>query len=299
MKVVESRPRAPRPTIAVAQRKDLAAGWFRALRDRLCAEFERIEDELTGMGSELAPGRFARTAWERPSETGGGGGGVMSILRGRVFEKVGVNFSEVMGEFSPEFARQVRGATDDPRFWACGISLVAHMRSPLVPAVHMNTRHIVTTVSWFGGGADLTPIYANDADTQLFHDALRAACDAYDREYYARFKRWCDEYFYLPHRKEARGVGGIFFDNLETGDWQRDFAFTQDVGRALLATYPRIVRAHMNEPWTPAQREHQLVRRGRYAEFNLLYDRGTQFGLKTGGNPEAILMSLPPELKWP
>jgi coproporphyrinogen III oxidase len=299
MRVVESKPASPQPEIDVEERKRRASGWFRELRDRLCAEFEKIEDEHTGQGKDMPAGRFERTPWERGSETGGGGGGVMSLMRGRVFEKVGVNFSEVMGEFSQEFARTMRGATDDRRFWACGISLVAHMRSPLVPAVHMNTRHIVTTVSWFGGGADMTPIYPNDADTALFHDALRGACDTYDREYYSRFKRWCDEYFYLPHRKEPRGVGGIFYDNLETGDWARDFAFTQDVGRALLTTYPKIVRAHMNKPWSKEQREHQLVRRGRYVEFNLLYDRGTQFGLKTGGNVEAILMSLPPEVKWP
>ena len=299
MRVVEKDPVPPKAEADIEERKRRAAAWFRELRDRLCREFEKLEDELSGPGKELAPGRFVRTPWERPSETGGGGGGEMSLMRGRVFEKVGVNFSEVMGEFSQEFSRQMRGATQDRRFWACGISLVAHMRSPLVPAVHMNTRNIVTTVSWFGGGADMTPIYPNDADTATFHDSLREACDRYDREYYARFKRWCDEYFYLPHRKEPRGVGGIFFDNLETGDWERDFAFTQDVGRALLTTYPQIVRAHMNKPWTAAQREHQLVRRGRYVEFNLLYDRGTQFGLKTGGNTEAILMSLPPEVKWP
>ncbi len=299
MKVVQREPASAGPQTSPEERRRLAAAWFAGLRDRICAEFERVEDELTGPDANLPPGRFVRSTWERPSETGGGGGGVMSVMRGRVFEKVGVNYSEVMGEFSQDFARQMPGATTDPRFWACGVSLVAHMRSPLVPAVHLNTRHIATTVSWFGGGADLTPIYPVEADTATFHDTLRKACDPYDREYYPRFKRWCDEYFYLPHRKEPRGVGGIFFDNLDTGDWGRDFAFVRDVGSAFLSAYPQIVRTRMNEPWTDEQREYQLMRRGRYVEFNLLYDRGTQFGLKTGGNTEAILMSLPPEVKWP
>ena len=277
-----------------------AAAWFRELRDLLCAEFEAIEEELTGTFSEMPPGRFERTTWQRPSEKDmDTGGGEMSVIHGRAFEKVGVNFSEVRGIFSEEFRGQIKGTDEDPSFWACGISLVAHMRSPLVPAAHMNTRHIVTTQGWFGGGGDLTPMNPDDADTASFHAAFRDACDTHDPDYYPKFKKWCDEYFYLPHRDEPRGVGGIFYDALDTGDWDADFAFTQDVGWAFLKSYPAIIRRHLNDPWTEAEREHQLVRRGRYAEFNLLHDRGTQFGLKTGGNTEAILMSMPPEAKWP
>jgi coproporphyrinogen III oxidase len=293
-----------------------ARAWFEDLRDRLCAAFEAIEDAVgeemgaarpvaaSGDGADAAPGRFVRTAWSRPTPDGAdGGGGVMSVLRGRVFEKVGVNVSTVWGEFSPEFRGQIPGAAQDPRFWASGISLVAHMRSPRVPAAHFNTRMLVTTKGWFGGGGDLTPMRldAPEAieDAADFHAAFKAACDRHSPRYYPDFKAWCDRYFFLPHRNEPRGAGGIFFDHHFTGDADADFAFTREVGAAFLEVFPRIVRRRMNEPWTTAEREHQLVRRGRYVEFNLIHDRGTLFGLKTGGNVEAILMSLPPEVRWP
>ncbi len=279
--------------------KKRAAEWFETFRDDLCRALEACEDDVEENPNQTGgakPGRFERTPWRRDE---GGGGGVMSVMRGRVFEKAGVNVSTVWGEFDAAYRDRIPGAADDPRFWATGVSVVIHPSSPLVPAAHMNTRMIVTSEGWFGGGGDLTPVFPDDRDTADFHGAYKAACDRHDGAYHEKFKKWCDEYFYLPHRGETRGVGGIFYDNLNTGDWEKDFSFTQDVGRAFLGIYPEIVRRHMDADWTDEERQAQLVKRGRYVEFNLLYDRGTQFGLKTGGNVEAILMSLPPEVKWP
>jgi len=282
-------------TITLDPQQQAARHWFESLRDRICAAFEAIEDDGPG---DAPPGRFAYAPWDRTDPDGSpGGGGVRGLMKGRVFEKVGVNVSTVGGSFTPDFARTIHGADEDPRFFATGISLVAHMANPHVPAVHMNTRFLVTTKRWFGGGADLNPPLPYDEDTADFHAAMQAACDAHPVADHARFKQWADDYFWIPHRQVHRGVGGIFYDHLE-GDFDAGFAFTRAVGEAFLDIFPRIVRRRMAMPWTAAERARMLAWRGRYAEFNLVYDRGTLFGLKTGGNVDAILMSLPPEAVW-
>ncbi|MEM8629598.1 MAG: oxygen-dependent coproporphyrinogen oxidase [Pseudomonadota bacterium] len=289
-------------------RKARASAWFRELRDEICAAFEGLEDtQATGFFSELPPGRFEVSKTQRTGDDGeDAGGGLMSVMRGgRLFEKVGVNVSTVHGRLGARAQaamaarKDIPGIAEDPRFWASGISLVAHMQNPHTPAVHMNTRMFWTPHAWwFGGGSDLNPCIEYDADTARFHNVLKLACEKHDPDYYDRFKTWADEYFYVPHRGRARGVGGIFFDDLNTGDWEADFAFTQEVGRAFLPAFVGVTEARRETPWTEADKEAQLTHRGLYAEYNLVYDRGTKFGLETGHDANAVLMSLPPLAKW-
>ena len=284
----------------IEARRDRAKEWFESLQTRIFAELERLEDEAPADLYPGEPGQFEARPWTRETGTGGGIGG---HLKGRLFEKAGVHTSAALARFSPEMAAQMPGADQDPTYVSASISLIVHPVSPRVPTVHMNTRFLSTAESWFGGGADLTPMLDAQRnqeadDAKLFHAAMQAACDPYDPEWYGKYKAWCDEYFYLPHRKEPRGIGGIFYDRHNSGDFEKDFAFTRAVGEAFLDVYPKIVRHHMDEPWTEADRQEQLVRRGRYVEFNLLYDRGTMFGLKAGGNIDTILSSMPPMVSW-
>ena len=291
--------------VDAAERKAKASAWFGELRDRICAALEALENEAPKTLYWGAPARFERKAWERKDHTGApGGGGESAMLHGRVFEKAGVHVSTVHGELAPEFRAQIPGAESDPRFSASGVSVIVHPRNPHVPAVHLNTRYVVTAKSWFGGGSDLTPVLdkrreAGDRDATAFHAAMKTACDRHAVASYEKYKAWCDEYFFLKHRNEPRGIGGIFFDYLDSGDWAADFAFVREVGLAFLEIYPALVRRNFASAWSKEEREEQLARRGRYVEFNLLYDRGTTFGLKTGGNVESILSSMPPEVKWP
>ena len=274
---------------ATENQKTTAEKWFSTLRDKICKEFEDIENSLSNKNS------FKIKNWKRD----GGGGGKMSIMKGNIFEKVGVNISTVYGKFSENFRSNIPGAEDDGKFWASGISVVSHPKNPFVPAAHMNTRLIVTSKTWFGGGGDITPMKPSKVMSREFHNDLKNSCNRHNENYYDEFKKWADEYFLIKHRNETRGDGGIFFDYINTGNWEKDFSFIRDIGETFLNSYSSIIKKTKNLPWNEKDREDQLIKRGRYAEFNLIYDRGTLFGLKTGGNIDAILMSLPPEVKWP
>ena len=278
-------------------KKEMAKGWFTDLRDEICVSFEDIEKNFSKDNKKII---FEKKSWDRD----GGGGGTISLMKGNVFEKVGVNISTVYGEFSEEFRKQIPGAEKNGRFWATGISVVSHMCNPFIPATHMNTRLLVTGTGkekkiWFGGGGDLTPMFEDIESSNIFHNGFKESCNKYNNLYYSNFKKWCDDYFYIPHRKEPRGTGGIFFDYLYTDDWNEDFQFIKDVGKSFLKSYIEIINKRINDKFDEEDRKKQLIKRGRYVEFNLLYDRGTIFGLKTGGNTEAVLMSLPPMVIWP
>ena len=285
-------------TLPTQKEKKEVEEWFRCLRESICQSFENIEKEFQNELIKKKPGKFERKKWKRFKTSKKGGGGEMSIMKGRIFEKVGINISTVFGSFSKEFRKQIPGCEKNPNFWASGISLVAHLHSPFIAAVHFNTRHIITTKSWFGGGTDITPAISDKKNITFFHNALKKTCSNHNKKYYPKFKKWCDEYFFLKHRNEPRGAGGIFFDYLNTNNWENDFNFVKEVGKCFLNTYPEIVKNKVSKKWSMSDREKLLIKRSRYAEFNLLYDRGTKFGLKTGGNVDAILMSMPPETKW-
>jgi coproporphyrinogen III oxidase len=279
----------------ISQKKKLAADWFQKLRDKICCEFEILENKYSKLSTK---NKFIRTKWFRDQDGSDGGYGEMSVMKGELFEKVGVNFSKVYGKFNKEFQDKIPGAGNDPAFWASGISVVAHMKSPHIPAIHMNTRFISTTKSWFGGGTDLNPIYENREDTIFFHNNLEKICSKYNQSYYQKYKKWCDEYFFIKHRNISRGVGGIFYDYLNSNNFENDFNFTKDVGITFLNLFKKIIANNIEKVWTKEEREYQLFKRSEYAEFNLIYDRGTKFGLMTGGNIDAILMSMPPIVKW-
>ena len=286
----------------ISQKKEIATNWFQKLRDEICSQFQLLEVNYNKKNSDhiIDPKKchFNRSKWQRDQDGSDGGYGEISIMKGNLFEKVGVNFSRVYGKFSDEFKSQIPGASDDPNFWASGISVVAHMQSPFIPAIHMNTRFISTTKSWFGGGTDLNPIFENKDDTLFFHDNLKKLCDKYDKNYYEKYKKWCDDYFFIKHRNISRGVGGIFYDYLNSNNFDNDFNFTRDVGQEFLKLFTKIIHNNINKKWSDQDREYQLHKRSHYAEFNLIYDRGTKFGLMTGGNIDAILMSMPPIAKW-